>query len=181
MNKRTLRLLREALPAARKSGVPFAVGGGVAVNVHGYERATKDVDLFFARGDRHSVLRAFREAGFEIDPAITKYHYFAIPSWSRSARERVDIVFPTDPIPVDAISDASVVRRWRVQFPVFSSEHLALAKLESERARDQGDVETLYDTGAFDPEEARSILRRIDPGYLKIFERHLKRLQEGEE
>jgi len=44
MNSKQISLLRAFLAA----GVDFVVVGGVAVNAHGYVRATNDLDLFSA-------------------------------------------------------------------------------------------------------------------------------------
>lgn len=179
MNPKTLRLLKEALPPARKSRAPFAVGGGIAVNVHGYERETRDVDLFFgAETFRGDVLRAFRAMGFEIDGAMSPHLYFAFPRWSRSPRTRIDLMFSAEAVPIDAAERPVKVRRWGLSFPVVTPEHLALLKFDSDRPRDERDLEELYELGAFDPAAASELLSDLDgPGAARAFRKRLVQLR----
>lgn len=77
--ERILRTLTEA-------GVRFLVVGGVAVNAHGYQRLTADLDLLLAM-DRENILAALRALG------ILGYT-------------------PALPVPPEALADADSRRRW---------------------------------------------------------------------
>jgi hypothetical protein len=49
---------------ARRRGIPFAVGGGVAATAYaGYWRDTKDIDLYVRPGDRYSLIALLQELG----------------------------------------------------------------------------------------------------------------------
>jgi len=57
----------ECLAVAKDTNVPFAVGGGYAVNIHaGIERYTKDLDIFCKPGDFPRILNKFSELGYAI-------------------------------------------------------------------------------------------------------------------
>ena len=53
-------MLRFILEVAEKAGVKVAIGGGIAVNAHGYRRDTADVDAFFHYPDQRKVLRQIK-------------------------------------------------------------------------------------------------------------------------
>ena len=169
-NPRTIALLARFLRIMRGKRIPFAIGGGIAVNVHGYERETKDVDAFFRNEDRYRVLRTMREAGFEIDDPYSPYIYFAFPPNAKSVRYRVDLMFPQDDPEISAVEMPERVRRWGLTFPVFSAELLALTKFVSERPGDRRDFLKLYELGGFDVKEARRLLRHIDRDRLALFD-----------
>jgi len=58
-------LYRQALAAARDSGVQFTIGGGFALAFYtGRWRNTKDIDLYVIRGDRERLIAALNKAGF---------------------------------------------------------------------------------------------------------------------
>ena len=53
-----------ASTALDRAGVRYVLAGGFAVNAHGYERGTRDVDLLIADADRAQADRAMEDAGF---------------------------------------------------------------------------------------------------------------------
>jgi len=57
-------VFREVLAAARATGVPFALGGGLAISFYtGLWRPSKDLDLYILRADREAVIRAVTGLG----------------------------------------------------------------------------------------------------------------------
>ena len=58
----TARRCDEAL---RQQGLPYAIVGGVAVCLHGYQRTTIDIDILVSRADTQAVRAALEAAGFE--------------------------------------------------------------------------------------------------------------------
>lgn len=64
---RAIALLDRVLDVVRAHGLPCAIGGGLAVNLHGVERHTRAVDASFREEDRQAVLRALRKAGVPVD------------------------------------------------------------------------------------------------------------------
>jgi hypothetical protein len=56
----------ECLEVVKQANVPFAIGGGYAVNIHaGIDRFTKDLDIFCKPGDFPRILNRFAELGYE--------------------------------------------------------------------------------------------------------------------
>ena len=60
-----LDLARQVLAAIEHSGAPGAVVGGIAVFLHGYERTTRDIDVYTE--DLQRVADALAELGFEYE------------------------------------------------------------------------------------------------------------------
>jgi hypothetical protein len=60
------KTLRKAVKTLAKSGIPHLVGGGFAVQEHGYARFTKDVDLIVS--DAGAAREALLASGFAEDP-----------------------------------------------------------------------------------------------------------------
>ncbi len=63
---------RPVLTALERRGVRYAVFGAVALNIHGFVRATEDLDLFVAPGSEN--IAALKEALSDVfkDPAIAE-------------------------------------------------------------------------------------------------------------
>jgi hypothetical protein len=66
--RRDIEVYRETLDALEKAGVPYVVGGGIAVAAYGRIRATKDIDIYIKPEDSAAALEALSKAGFEINP-----------------------------------------------------------------------------------------------------------------
>jgi predicted nucleotidyltransferase len=66
--KNVFTIYKETLDALEEAGVPYVVGGGIAVAAYGRKRATKDIDLYIKPEDSMRALEALRKAGFEINP-----------------------------------------------------------------------------------------------------------------
>jgi predicted nucleotidyltransferase len=81
-----LETLESIFRALAENGVRYLVVGGVAVNVHGYQRATQDLDLV-VQLDRDNVLRALE--ALESLPGTTVDIFAAEPfpfeaEWTRA-------------------------------------------------------------------------------------------------
>jgi predicted nucleotidyltransferase len=61
-------IYKETLDALEEAGVPYVVGGGIAVAAYGRKRATKDIDLYIKPEDSMRALEALQKVGFEINP-----------------------------------------------------------------------------------------------------------------
>jgi putative nucleotidyltransferase-like protein len=74
------RLYKKVMEIARRRGVRFAVGGGLASTAYaGQWRNTKDIDLYILKRDREPMLGAIEEAGlrdyYEQKPYDRKWIY----------------------------------------------------------------------------------------------------------
>ena len=61
---------KEAIDALERGGVPYAIGGGIAVAAYGRKRATKDIDLYIKTKDRMPAMEALNAAGFDTNPML---------------------------------------------------------------------------------------------------------------
>jgi len=61
---------KEAIDALERGGVPYAIGGGIAVAAYGRKRATKDIDLYIKTEDRMPAMKALQAAGFDTNPML---------------------------------------------------------------------------------------------------------------
>jgi hypothetical protein len=60
----TLDAVVDAMNAA---GVAYALCGGLAVNLHGHVRATRDIDILIPRSELDRARDALKQLGFDID------------------------------------------------------------------------------------------------------------------
>jgi len=66
---RVYQTMRRVAARLEQEKIPYAIIGGMAVNAHGHERTTRDVD-FLLSAEGFSALRRFAAAGeFQPDPA----------------------------------------------------------------------------------------------------------------
>jgi hypothetical protein len=151
----------EAIFAAlQATGSRYVVVGGVAVNLHGYQRFTKDVDLVveLIPDQTLRVLEALRALGFKPNLPV-EVTDFANPvtrdSWvrekgmmvfqlfSETSRVTVDI-FAQYPIAFDALyADSTIVSLPGAALRIASIAHLMQMKREAGRPQDMLDVEKL--------------------------------------
>ena len=144
----------------QRTGVRYVVVGGVAVNLHGYQRFTKDVDLVIELvADRTLIaLQALEAIGYK--PTVpVKLTDFADPdiraAWIRdkgmmvfqmySDRTRMSIdIFVQYPLDFDELWDQGT----KIDLPdtslrIASIDHLILMKRKAARPQDLQDIEQL--------------------------------------
>jgi hypothetical protein len=63
-NETLWQVARACHETLRAANIPYAVVGGVAVCLHGYQRNTVDLDLLVRAEDATAIRQAMREAGF---------------------------------------------------------------------------------------------------------------------
>lgn len=131
-------------------GVPHALAGGLAVGVHGYPRATKDVDYLVGRTafERTEPIMIYREELKEL-VRIGSVDLLAVP--------------PAHP---------GLEKFLRLpqggEIPVLPVRVLVLMKLSAARPQDRADVAALLDAGA-DPDEITAYLRAEAPDLVRAF------------
>jgi len=146
--------------ALQTTGVRYVVVGGVAVNLHGYQRFTKDVDLVIELvADRAlKALQALEAIGYKpsvpveltdfADPVIREgwirdKEMMVFQLYSDQTRMSIDI-FARYPLDFDELWDQGT----KVDLPgtslrIASIEHLIRMKVEANRPQDRLDVEQL--------------------------------------
>ncbi len=136
--------------ALREAGVEYAICGGVAVTIHGYARATKDIDLLVAPRDLPKALEVVRTLGYVI-PAQPMT--FGAGTASERHVQRVTKVEERDLLTLDLLSADSAYEgllAGRVELPfsegvvfVVSRESLLRMKRLAGRPQDLLDIEKL--------------------------------------
>jgi hypothetical protein len=64
-NDRVHKSMRRVVKRLEKAGIPYAIVGGMAVNAHGHERTTKDVDLLLTAEGLAEFQRRFVPKNYE--------------------------------------------------------------------------------------------------------------------
>jgi predicted nucleotidyltransferase len=149
------RVLAESVAVAERSGLPYAVMGGIAASALGRDRWTHDVDLFVRRQDARSLLRRYDEAGFDVEERDEAWLFKA---WRDQVM--IDLIFEVgadaaDPIDFDEEMRARVreVVFEGVRMPVLSPEDLVVIKAlvhKEHRARHWFDALGLIRAGGLD-------------------------------
>jgi hypothetical protein len=143
----TLDAVVDALASAR---IPYALCGGLAVNLHGHVRATSDIDLLVQRDDLDLVREVVRDLGFTIDAG-------SIPFDVGTSRERelhrstriedgvattIDLLIVTTCL--QPAWESRTVARWRGrEIYCVSLTGLGLMKRLAGRTQDRADLEAL--------------------------------------
>lgn len=162
------RVLAESVEVAERSGLPYAVMGGIAASALGRDRWTHDVDMFVRRQDARALLRRYAEAGFDVEVRDEAWLYKA---WRDQVM--VDLIFEvgagvTEPIDFDEEMRARVreVTFEGVRMPVLSPEDLVVIKAlvhKEHRARHWFDALGLIRAGGLDWEYLLRRARERNP------------------
>lgn len=128
-------------------GVRHALVGGLALSVHGYTRATVDIDLVIDPADLPVARKALAELGLlQTDSALLTFERVAI---FRALAIVDDDVLVFDLLMTDPVLWASVIARVlptdivTTTVPVVSPEDLVLLKLMRNDERDRLDIREL--------------------------------------
>jgi hypothetical protein len=142
------------------AGLPYAIGGALAMGAHGYPRGTLDVDVnVFVELERMpSVLAVLHELGAELDEEACS---------ARARRDgmfvcrldgfRVDVFLPSIPFSWEAAETKVRLGEGDDALWFLSPEALAVFKLLFFRGKDRVDLERFVAVTA----------RRLDRGYVR--------------
>ena len=138
---------REFLRLLNANRVDYLLVGGYAVGLHGYPRATVDLDVWVraAPDNAERILKALRTFGFEV-PALQPHLFtdprsivrFGVPPF------RIEIMTSIDGVEYDACrgrADTMVLDQ--VHVPVISLEDLKANKRAAGRHKDLADLDNL--------------------------------------
>lgn len=139
-------------------GVSYAVGGAIALGLHGYRRHTDDVDLFVSSEHCSEALHALRAAGMSVSDVSSPTHYFAKFPQETDPDIRIDVLVPFGDPEISAIEMPVTAQTEDTEFLIFSAEFLALSKYFSGRADDLRDLSKMDELGIVNLTEARRLL-----------------------
>jgi len=131
------------------AGVEFIIIGGYAVNYHGYNRTTGDLDLWIKpdNDNRDILLTVLDRFGFD-NKSLEKLHNtdfsqpFVFNFWERP--HKVDILTKISGVSFKEAYESRIVENFEgLSIPFLDFNHLILSKMATNRLRDQADVEEL--------------------------------------
>lgn len=144
------------------NGLPYAIGGALALGVHGVSRSTQDVDVnIFVEAERLETLLSVLQAnGVQVDAAkartegVTEGVFFC---WAGTTR--IDVFLPSIDLSWEALRTRVSVTVQGVPIWFLSAELLACFKLLFYRPKDLLDLERLVATSAtLDSARVRSLM-----------------------
>lgn len=132
---------------AKRLGVRWYVFGAQAVNLHGFPRATADLDLTIDLGalPTGAFLAELSKAGFEpqfSDPAFVAATR-VVPVVHRGSLLPIDLVLAGPGLEQTFLDEAEPHELAGCEIPVLSIEHLIVTKVLAGRSRDKDDVREL--------------------------------------
>lgn len=152
---------------ARRLRLRWYVFGAQAVNVHGFPRATADLDLTVDLGDgpTPSFLRALQAAGFTIqfnDPdfvAATR----VLPVIHRASDIPIDLVMAGPGLEQLFLEDIHLETIGRRKIPFITAENLIVTKVLANRPKDLQDIrELLARRPALDHDQVERLLSQLE-------------------
>jgi len=127
-------IYREAVGVLENAGVPYIVGGGIAVMAYGRTRDTKDIDLYILDKDGNRALQALASAGFEVD-------YMPDVNWlSKGYKEGITVDFIMENVGGMHTTEETIMHGfWThingVRMHVMSPEDLIVRKIMAMRSQ----------------------------------------------
>jgi hypothetical protein len=131
------------------AGVKFIIVGGYAINYHGYNRTTGDLDIWIKPGNdnRDTLLMVLKELGFREDSLqfLRQADFgqpFAFHFWDEPYK--VDIMTKISGVSFNEADTKKIIMDYEgLSIPFLDFHHLVLSKISTGRSRDQVDVEEL--------------------------------------
>lgn len=152
-------------------GIDYAIGGAVAMAMHGYTRETLDVGVFVRRADVGKLRTALRERGLSIDVSGQPYQYIAYRE--EDPRDvRIDILVPEADPDTSAIEDPDLIDYEQIKVNVAPVYIIVLSKIYAYDAgvlKSLGDIQEMYARGMFDPDHITDHVRHMDEDLMPVW------------
>jgi Nucleotidyl transferase of unknown function (DUF2204) len=129
--------LKSSTSALKADGVPFALGGGYALWVHGGPEPSHDVDLVVAESDVEMAANSLAAAGFRIERPpedwLFKAYYDDDPPVTAEGQALVDVLHRLGGVEVEhsLLDTAHEYEVLGVRIPVLPPTPIMIAKLRS--------------------------------------------------
>jgi hypothetical protein len=146
----------------------WAVAGATAMQVHGYARATRDVDLFIGDDVRVELLARLRARKLSPVAIFSPHHYRVAPVGRKDPEASIDLLFPA--LGVESLGLLAAKRHGvdGAELPIVPLRHLVALKLTTDPAidpsrylRDQADLVALRDRGLVDSLRVAEVLADV--------------------
>lgn len=123
----------------------YLIAGGMALNLHGILRATKDIDLLIPKNINNTakILKALSALMFGIARELDAAEVTAKPFTIIGDIPRVDLLTVANKIKFEeAIQNAKILKIGKIKIPYLGKEDLIKSK-STDRLQDKADVERL--------------------------------------
>jgi len=128
----------------------YGLCGGLAVAVHGYVRATKDIDILILKDDLSKARDALKPIGYDLDAGILKFNsgtvketrLFRVSRADGPTMTTLDLMLVT-PILREVWDNRETVRAYDTEIKVVSKVALIKMKELAGRYQDLADIEAL--------------------------------------
>ena len=142
--------LMKIVGCLNESGIDYALCGGLAVAVHGYVRATKDIDILIRQEALAEALRALALIGYDLEAGLFKFNQgsdsemqlFRVSRAESTSLTTLDLMLVT-PILFEVWNDRELVRAFETDIKVVSKTALIKMKRLAGRLQDLADIESL--------------------------------------
>jgi predicted nucleotidyltransferase len=142
---------KEMLQCLLEENVKFLLVGAYAVAVHGYPRATKDIDFFVwaTPANASSLMKALLKFGAPLDKiSESDFSSTGVEFQIGNSPRRIDIITSASGVDFErAYLNRQVVVLEGLEVPVISLQDLIANKRASGRTQDLADVEKLTSGG----------------------------------
>jgi hypothetical protein len=151
---------------AKRLALRWYVFGAQAVNLHGFPRATADLDLTIDLGELEpaAVVAALTKAGFtaRFSDAAFIAATRVIPVVHDATGLPVDLVLAGPGLEQQFLDEAITMRIASVDIPILSAENLVVTKLLAARPKDLEDVRELLAVRRLDHRRIERLLAVLD-------------------
>jgi hypothetical protein len=161
--------MRRLVRRLKRAGIEHAIVGGMAVNVHGYERTTKDVDVLLSREGFEEFKRRFVPKNYALRPGMKRRFV------DRLNNVEVDVLvtglYPGSgrPGPI-AYPDPHEVSTAIQNVPVLDLVTLIQLKLAARRHQDFADVVNLIGANHLDETFQDRLHKSVQQDFLECLE-----------
>jgi hypothetical protein len=133
--------------ALNNCNVRYIMVGGVATNLHGYQRTTDDIDIWIdtSLDNRRNLRRTFNECGMGDFEPLERIEF--IPGWTYFHLNngiRLDVMTSVKGLEEysfdQCLNFASIATIYDVKIPFLHINHLLAAKKAANRSKDQSDI-----------------------------------------
>lgn len=130
--------------------VDYGLCGGLAVAVHGYVRATRDIDVLIQPETLAKARQVLAPVGYDLEAGIFKFdagtenetQLFRVSKADGESLTTLDLMLVT-PVLADVWKDREMIRAFDTNIKVVSKAALVKMKQLSGRHQDRADIESL--------------------------------------
>lgn len=148
-----------------ENGIKYCIVGGLAVDIHNYQRSTEDIDLLVARADLPKIKDRLIGRGYTLRPGSQKNLYMH----SGAVKTPIDVLVEGDQEGSVLLPNPTTVRTKMGGVWYLSLPHLIEFKLRANRPRDIQDVLQLITNNELTKDYAETLDSDVQSAFLALF------------